>query len=162
MKQQAIKEAALELASEIGIVNLTRPAVCGRAGVPEGSFCAVMGQSFTDFISELDVPAGSVKSNKHVPAALSKKHIIAAALVESEQCGHYKFTRRGVAERAGVSESLIQYYFGTMQKLRRSVMRAAVDQKILPVVAMGLVMKDPHAVKAPDEVKQAAAAHIAL
>jgi AcrR family transcriptional regulator len=162
MKQQAIREAALELASEIGIVNLTRPAVCERARVPEGSFCAIMGQPFTDFISELDLPAGTVKSSKHVPAALSKKHIIAAALVESEEQGHYKFTRRGVAERAGVSESLIQYYFGTMQKLRRSVMRAAVDQAVLPIVAMGLVMKDPHAVKAPDEVKRAAAAHIAL
>lgn len=88
--------------------------------------------------------------------AVRKNSILAAALKVAE-ASHYKYmTRKDVAEEAGVSGTLVQHYFGTMPQLRRDVMRKAVRDGVLIVIAQGLVAGDKHA-QAAQEVHKAAA-----
>lgn len=74
--------------------------------------------------------------------------------------GWQALTREGIAKAAGVSPGLVSARLGTMEALRRSVMRAAVRQRIVRVVAEGLVAGDKHAAKADPELKALAAAWV--
>lgn len=87
-----------------------------------------------------------------------KDQLLQAALREAGRCGYQNIRREGVAKAAGVSVSLVTHYFETMTQLKRAVMRAAVAQEDLPVLAQGLAAKDKHALKAPKELQQLAAA----
>jgi AcrR family transcriptional regulator len=82
--------------------------------------------------------------------------ILAAAVTAAETYGYTRFTLQQVATIAGVDKSLPIHYFGTMVKLRRKVMRAAIKRECLAVIAQGLALRDPHAQKAPDELRQRA------
>jgi AcrR family transcriptional regulator len=161
-KKTSIERAASELIAEIGIINMTRKGLCERAGVPDGSFPYVMGCTFTDFIDKLEGGDAIFKtSKKRVSPKLRTKAIIRAALEVAKEHGYAKITREDVADNAGVSLGLITHYFGTMPQLRRAVMRAAVSQEILEVIAQGLANGDDHAKKAPQDLKIKAVAALA-
>lgn len=83
---------------------------------------------------------------------------VALKLAESE--GWRTLTRDGVARAAGVSGALVTVRLGTMEALRRAVMRAAVKQRVVAVVAEGLVAGDKHARKADDELRALAQAWV--
>lgn len=89
-------------------------------------------------------------------AADRQAQILAAALVVAQRVGFNKFTLREVAQEAKVTEKLPSHYFGTMTNLRRKVMREAVKQKILPLIAQGIALNDPHALKVSPELRAAA------
>lgn len=89
-----------------------------------------------------------------------KEMILAAALDEAQERGYQHITREGVAKRAVCSPGLVSTYFNTMTQLRRAVVRAAVSREVLPIIAQGLVAKDPQALKIPSGLKQAALAAI--
>lgn len=83
-----------------------------------------------------------------------KSQILKAAL-QCAEATHYKnFTRVDVSKRISVSEGLVNVYFKTMPKLRRAVMRAAVKNKCLVVLAQGLIDGNPYALKASKELKK--------
>lgn len=90
-----------------------------------------------------------------------KEQILAAALTLAETQGYSHVTRDGIAAEAQCAPGLVNAYFGTMINLRRDIMRAAVRERRLVVVAQGLAARDPHARKAPDDLKQAALDSIA-
>lgn len=77
----------------------------------------------------------------------------AALIVASKDGGWFKLSRQAVAAEAGCAESLVSRYFGTMVCFKRTVMRAAIHNKILPVIAQGLACKDETAQKASPELK---------
>ena len=79
--------------------------------------------------------------------------ILAAALELSQRVGYQKLTRDAVAEKLGVSSSLIPAHMGTMAEFRRDIMREAVRVECLPVIAQGIVARDPRAMKAPAELR---------
>lgn len=79
--------------------------------------------------------------------------ILTAAVRVAARHGFSKFTLQQVANEAGVHKTLPLHYFGTMNQLRRKVMREAVKTGVLAVIAQGLALRDPHAQKAPPEVK---------
>ncbi|HWI02368.1 MAG TPA: TetR family transcriptional regulator [Acidimicrobiales bacterium] len=87
-----------------------------------------------------------------------KEQILAAALRRAKVQGYNRVTREQIAADAGCAPGLVSNYFGTMVSLRRDIMRAAIRERVLPVIAQGLAAHDPHARKAPDELKQAALA----
>lgn len=87
---------------------------------------------------------------------LTKDHIFETALRLAENEGFNNITRDGIALAASVSVGLVSHYFGTMTKLKRSIMRAAIKRKLLSIVGTGLVLKDKTALKAPEHVKIAA------
>lgn len=82
--------------------------------------------------------------------------ILSAALDVSESVGYSRATREQIAERAQCSPGLVSHYLGTMKAARRDIMRHAIKQERALIVAQGLAARDPHALKAPDDLKQAA------
>ena len=86
--------------------------------------------------------------------------LLTAALEVAEAKGWARMTRECIASAAGVSPALVSLRLGTMDALRRSVMRAAVRRRCVPVVAQGLAAGDPHARRADDELKREAAGFV--
>lgn len=93
---------------------------------------------------------------KKLDTEVRKQQIIEVAADLSEEHGYLRFTRDQVAGRIGCATGLINHHFGTMNQLRRSVMRYAVTEHRLKIIAQGLINSDPHAVAADEELKQAA------
>jgi len=82
------------------------------------------------------------------------KHILDTALILAEQHGYTNVSRDAIARVCGFpSPSLITYHMGTMEELRRKVMREAIKRENLRVLAQGLAARDRHARKAPDDLK---------
>lgn len=86
-----------------------------------------------------------------------KMRILRAALVVANREGGWStLTRQSVALEAGCAEGLVSKYFGTMTEFKRTIMRAAVQNRLLSVVAQGLACGDKHAQKADPELKSKA------
>lgn len=90
-----------------------------------------------------------------------KQQILAAALVIAKRAGYAHVTREAIAVEAECAPALVSNYFGTMTSMRRDIMRAAIRERVLTIVAQGLAAGDAHARKAPDDIKQAALASLA-
>lgn len=74
-----------------------------------------------------------------------KDAILVAACGLAEQ-GHYRdVTRKEVAAAVGVSGPAIQYHFGTMQQLRKDLIRFAIKRECWRVVAQAIAAGDPQA-----------------
>lgn len=164
MKREHVKQTALSMVEEAGLINLSRSALCERAGIPDGSFPHVMGCNFSEFVEELrglrPDPAHVVTKNRANPA-LRKDQILSVAVTQAKEVGYTKITRDGVAEGAGVSMGLVTRYFGTMKNLRRDIIRYAIRNDIAEIIAQGLANGDCHARKAPAELKAQAATLLA-
>ena len=159
-----IKDLAFEMVKESGLINLSRKALCERAKIKEGSFNHIMGCSFIEFTEQLrkalpvdeDAPAHPVTKTRTNNPELRKDQILAAAVKISVDKNYSTITRQNVADAAGVSTGLVARYFGTMKQIRRSIMRSAIQNKNLKIIAQGLVNKDPNALKAPKPLQQQA------
>lgn len=90
-----------------------------------------------------------------------KTQILGAALTAAKRDGYARVTRDAIAREAGCAPGLVSHYLGTMASTRRDIMRAAIRERVLPIVAQGLVAKDPHARRAPADLKEQALASIA-
>lgn len=149
------------MAKNGGLINLSRQELCVEAEIPVGSWYHVMGVGFPEFIAEIrpevgeDNPVPSVR--KRANPNLRKDQILKVALDICEQKGYANLTREKIAEAAGVSPGTVSIHFGTMPQLKRAVMRSAIKNEVIPIVAEGLAAKDPHASKAPAEIKAKAA-----
>ena len=112
-----LKKIAQDLADEIGFINLSREALCERAGISPGSFTYRTGLSFGAFCFQLKPnKIGAPLQRKRVSVELRRQSIIEAA---RELPG--KFTLREVAARAGVSVGTICKLFGTIENLRGAI-----------------------------------------
>lgn len=156
-----IMQIARKLVREEGIVNLSRAEVCRRSGLPEGSFDAVMGCNFQTFRlsvqkAEGDGPANAPIKVKRAKKDMRREAILRAAVELSRKAGYMSVTRSDVAEAAGVSPALVTLYSKTMTQLRRDIMRHAVTDGVLEVIAQGLAARDPHAQKASPELQREA------
>jgi len=85
-----------------------------------------------------------------------RQAILKAALDHSATHGWANLTRESAALAAGVSPGLVSFYYLTTANLRAEVMRAAIDQRVLRVVADGLACRDLVALAAPVELRAAA------
>jgi len=157
MNREQIKDLAVRMAKENGLVNLSRSGLCAAAEIPDGSFTHIVGCSFTDFILEVRKEVPNELAFKKVVKTrtnpqLRKDSILAAAVQASEECGYMKVTSQQIADLAGVSPSLVWKYFGTMNGLRRAIMRRAVTEQNIKVIAQGLDAGDNQARRAPEEI----------
>lgn len=100
--------------------------------------------------------------SKRLLSDIRREEILCAAL-RVAGVWHYAYMTRGqVAAEAGITGPLVQYYFHTMPRLRRAVMRAAIRRRMLTVIAQGLVSRDVHARGAPLELREAAVMSVLL
>ena len=83
--------------------------------------------------------------------------ILDAAIEMALEDGYLMITKRGIARRADVNESLVAYYWGDVESLKGKVLETAVERGILKIVAQGLCAGDDIAVKAPLEQRKLAA-----
>ena len=97
---------------------------------------------------------------KRLDPVVRTAELLRTAVEVASVRGWRAMTRECVAVAAGVSPALVSARLGTMDALRRSVMRAAIRQQVVSIVAEGLAVGDPHARKAPDELKRLAADHL--
>lgn len=87
--------------------------------------------------------------------------ILDAALRLAE-ADHYNFiTREAVAREADVSPATINNVYGTVVGLKRAVLAAAVERRILAVVAQGLGDRHAIVLAAPEDLRYEAAMHLA-
>lgn len=77
----------------------------------------------------------------------------ALILCERRETSYLALTRDEIAQKAGIPSSLIQYHMGTMDNLRRDIMREAIRIGHLRVIAQGLAARDRLALKAPEELR---------
>ncbi len=166
MKRENVKTVALAMVREAGLINLSRRELCDRAGIPDGSFPHVMGCNFCEFVEELkgekiDEIAFPVSKTRVVSPTLRRAQILQAAMAVAVKVGYQKATRGMIASEAGITGGLITHYFGTMTQLKRALMRAAIQNETLEIIAQGLANGDDHARKAPAELKTKAATLLA-
>ena len=85
-----------------------------------------------------------------------KVSILEAAIAVASK-GHYKhITRREIAEVAEVSGPLVRHYLGPMAGRPDVLMKYAVENKHLWVVAQGLMAGDRIALQAPIDLQKKA------
>lgn len=89
-----------------------------------------------------------------------KASILQIALALSEKHHYTTVTRNDISNKGGFAPTLVQYHFGTMNQLRRDIMRLAIQTENLVVIAQGLACKDKHAQKAAPELKEKAVKHL--
>lgn len=86
-----------------------------------------------------------------------KDQILQAAIkVAARPGGWARLTREAVAKEAECAEGLPSKYFGTMVNFKRAIMRAAIQDWNLSVIAQGLAAGDKVAMKAEDALKRKA------
>lgn len=90
-----------------------------------------------------------------------REDVLSAALRLAVMHGYTHITRDDIAMAAGCSPALVSQTLGTMRCLRRALVRAAVAREVLPVIAQGLALRDPHALRAPEELRVRAAGSLA-
>jgi AcrR family transcriptional regulator len=86
----------------------------------------------------------------------TRDQIFKAAMRLSMRTGYNKVTRDAIATKAGVAEGLVNYYFGTMTQLRRMIVRHAIKEENMTIIAQALGAADPHVKKISEELKRKA------
>ena len=89
-------------------------------------------------------------------AAARRDEILRAGLQLAVSKGYDRVTRDDIAAVVGIVPTAVQYHYSTMAKLRRDLMRHAVQSRCLAVIAQGLAARDPRAQAAPDALKRQA------
>jgi AcrR family transcriptional regulator len=87
--------------------------------------------------------------------------ILNAAIEVAKAKGYDSITRDDVAAKAKCSIGLISLRWTTMAALKRAVMREAVKNSVLPIIAQGIVARDSLALNAPTRLKKLAVATLA-
>ena len=151
------KTIALAMASEHGLINLSRNDLCDRMEIPTGSFTALVGCTFKEFIDEIkkDVPDNIIRPVFKLRAdpQLRRDVLLSVAVGLAIKVGYHKITRDQIATKAMVSTGLVSHYFGTMVQLRRLIVRHAVKNDIPEIIAQAIGQGDPRAKKASDDCR---------
>lgn len=85
-----------------------------------------------------------------------RNEILSAAICLADAHGYDKITRSQVAKLAQCAAASVSKYFGTMNQFRRTIIRHAIKNECLRIIAQGLINNDKHALKASEELKQRA------
>ena len=94
--------------------------------------------------------------SKRLSKEVRKEEILNAALTLSERLGYLHITREQVANRAECSEASVTHYFTTMFKLKRAVVRAAIQRENLAVIAQALASRSPWVKKIDPDLRMKA------
>lgn len=89
-----------------------------------------------------------------------KADILKAAVVVASRVGFTAMRQQHIVDEAKCSYGLMTRYY-TMTNIKRAVMRVAIEDRNIPIIAAGLGCGDPTARKAPADLKAKALAHLA-
>lgn len=96
------------------------------------------------------------KLKHRFPTNQRKAQILEVAINLSKEIGYMNVRATEIARRAGIDHSLIFYYFETLPKLKKLIMKTAIKKEILIIILQGLSTGDPVASRAPKELKERA------
>lgn len=96
--------------------------------------------------------------SKRMAPADRKASILDAALTAAKKHGYNNFRLTHVAEIAECSTALVMIYYKTMDQVRRDVMRVAIRDELLPIIAAGIALRDPRCRKLTLELRERALA----
>lgn len=141
MSKEKLESVIIKHANRIGLALLTQKYVCELAGVKAGSYGRIMGEKFTDTLYRMEsngLPryVADVEIDyqpRRVKADVRKQLILEAALRLCKKKIWARLTRVEIAAEAGVCQSLIPHYFGTMQELRDNLQFEA-DRQGIPLI----------------------------
>lgn len=88
------------------------------------------------------------------------KQLLDSAVEVAKKCGFNNITHALVALHAKVSKATVFKYFESIIVLRDDVMKVAIEQELLPVIAAGLIMRNDIALSASDDLKERALASV--
>lgn len=161
MKKSEVLRVARRLIRKDGLINLTLCSLCHELDIPQGSFHYITGMKFTAFLMEL---RESTKPNLKRPITrhrvhkqLRIDHILAHATTLAQRKSYEQITREEIAKASEISPSVISFHFRSMEHLRNEILRKAVAEENLKIIAQGLVNHHPVALRAPLKNKRAAA-----
>lgn len=86
--------------------------------------------------------------------------VLDSAIKAAEQHTFAGMRLAHVAALSECSNATVLTYYSTMTKLRRAVMRAAISRRLLPLIAQGIAIGDPTALKVSDDLRRAACASL--
>jgi len=92
--------------------------------------------------------------------AMRKAEILEAAILCAQAVGYQWITLEQVAAHCHVSKGTVVHHYGTMIALKRAVLAEAVARNLPDLVAQGLADRNPIALEAPEDVRQAALASL--
>lgn len=157
-QKESALQAGIKLAREKGLINISRLDISTAIGIQDGSWSHTVGVSFASLVAEIKEAIGDEKYSpvlkKRVAPQLRKENILSCAIKLAEKVGYTKITATAVAEYAGITHQTVMHYFSTMNQLKTEVMRRAVKENNLRIIAQGLVAGDKHAKKAEQHVKE--------
>jgi len=79
---------------------------------------------------------------------MTKERILDVAYGMALTDGFNSLTRDGVASKAGVAMGTVNHNFGTMDDLRNEIVRRAIDEKELSILAQALAQRNTVALTA--------------
>ena len=85
-----------------------------------------------------------------------QKLILDAALDMAKTDGFASLSRDGVATKAGVASGSVNYCFDNMQNLKNAVMKKAIENESLTIIAQGIIADNEIAINAPDALRKEA------
>lgn len=157
-----VRAEAEKMAAATGTVGLDRLELCRRAGISAGSFAYIMGQNFTDFLEDLHVALGSPSKcqSGRVSGALRRRQFLDFGVEIAEQEGFLAVTSIKLAEKAGVSSSLVFNYFKGIDDLYAQVVARAIECDRPLVVAKAVALGLPCVATLSEEEKRKALAAV--
>jgi len=90
-----------------------------------------------------------------------RDQIMTHAIRLARRIGYMNVRRDDLASKAGVANGLVSVHWSTMAQLRTAIIREAVKIGDPVIVGQGLALKNRHAMKASQELKDKAIAQIA-
>ncbi len=90
----------------------------------------------------------------------SKERIIKVACDLAIKNGYQKLTRELIAEYAETSIPLINYYYGGIENVKDEVLKYAIKNEIVPILAQGLSLRDKRTLKISQALKNKASQYI--
>lgn len=91
-----------------------------------------------------------------------RQQIMTHAIKLARRVGYMNVRRDELAGNAGVANGLVSNHWTTMIQLKRSIMKEAIRIEDATIVGQGLALKDRHAMKAPQHLKDKAIAQIGV
>ena len=98
----------------------------------------------------------SKKPRRRLEPKDRKRELVDAGIVAARQVGFNNLRREDVARVAGCANGTLSLHFNTLGQFKRALMREAIKRGELRIIAEGLAIRDPNALKAPEDIKQKA------
>ena len=83
-------------------------------------------------------------------ALRKKERILEVAIRLAKEEGYHTLRRDRIAAESGVAAGTLNLYYGTLNQLKRAVMRRAIADNETTVIMQGVAVGDPVAIRGVD------------